>query len=238
MHHRSDSSWLIQTGLVLTEGSRESKGQSWIFKRDSSTSLHTPPADERPLPRSGRATPSLSRRNSQQRKNSKRSLAITLAPVITTPLDEHTTPDWADDQTRAEIIAAQEQGDLDDGDDEFNEEDEEEDPYGILDFDGQFDTDDEEDVRREISQYQLGRWMDGIVDVFLRLEDFPETQTPSHLEARAADHAGLATPVPTKDADTASLVSDNAVEPPPERPKGIWDDVAWFGRLIARTVRS
>ncbi|KPI43803.1 uncharacterized protein AB675_6412 [Cyphellophora attinorum] len=34
-----DSSWLVQTGLALTESSRENKGQSWLGKRDSSTSL-------------------------------------------------------------------------------------------------------------------------------------------------------------------------------------------------------
>jgi len=133
-------------------------------------------------------------------------------------------------------MAAQVQNELDDGDDEFNDED---DPYGILDFEGQFDTDDEEDVRREISQYQLGRWMDGIVDVFLRLEDFPDSRTASEPGAGTAEEAlPAATAASSKDAETASLVSDNAVEPPPEMPKGVWDDVAWFGRLIARTVRS
>ena len=35
----TDSSWLVQTGLALTESGRESKGQSWLGKRESSTSL-------------------------------------------------------------------------------------------------------------------------------------------------------------------------------------------------------
>ncbi|EXJ85882.1 hypothetical protein A1O1_06251 [Capronia coronata CBS 617.96] len=216
--HTSDASWLIQTGLTLTEGSRESKGQSWMFKRDSSTSLHTP-TDERLAWRSGRATPSVSRRSSHKR--SRRSLAMTPAPA--TPVDEP-TPDWADDHTQAEI-AAQIESDFTDELDE--------DPYGLLDFEGQFDSEDEEDVRQEISKYRLGRWMDGVADVFLRLEDFPEPGR-SDLEAGNAQSA----PAPAKDVETASVASETSVEAPPEKPNGVWDDVAWFGRLIARTLQS
>ncbi|KIX04573.1 ornithine carbamoyltransferase [Rhinocladiella mackenziei CBS 650.93] len=223
--HRSDSSWLIQTGLALTEGSRESKGQSWISKRDSSTSLHTP-VDERPALRSGRATPSVSRRSSQRR--SRRSLAMT--PVPFTPVVDEAAPDWADAQTQAEI-AARVENDLAD---EFDE-----DPYGILDFEGQFDSEDEEDVRKEISKYRLGRWMDGLVDVFLRLEDFPESLSADLEAGNAQTQMPLPGAPAVKEADTASLISDNpSVETPPEKPNGVWDDVAWFGRMIVKTVRS
>ena len=38
----TDVSWLIHTALHLTDSSRESKGQSWLSKRESSTSLHSP----------------------------------------------------------------------------------------------------------------------------------------------------------------------------------------------------
>lgn len=222
----SDSSWLIQTGLALTEGSRESKGQSWLSKRDSSTSLHSP-ADERLQARSGRATPSISRRSSRTGKRSRRSLAIT--PALQTPVDEEAAPDWADARTQAEI-AAQVESDLAD---EFDD-----DPYGVLDFEAQFDSEDEEDVRREISKYRLGRWMDGVVDVFLRLEDFPESQTSQEPDLEAGRAEVSVAPIPAKDVEAASVASETSVEPPPERPNGIWDDVFWFGRLIGRTVRS
>lgn len=62
----TDPSWLVQTGLSLTESSRETKGQSWLSKRDSSTSLAATPSDyftindrqrEGRTPRSGRNTP-------------------------------------------------------------------------------------------------------------------------------------------------------------------------------------
>ncbi|KAI1616571.1 hypothetical protein EDD36DRAFT_429453 [Exophiala viscosa] len=216
--HTSDSSWLIQTGLTLTESSRESKGQSWLSKRDSSTSLHSP-VDDRFLSRSGRATPSMSRRNSGRR--CRRSLAMT--PALQTPADE-AAPDWDDVQTQAEIAAQVENEIADEFDD---------DPYGVLDFEGQFDSEDEEDVRREISQYRLGGWMDGVVDVFLRLEDMPDYQHED-LEARGSE----VFPNASKDAENASTLSDSFMEPPPAKPSGVWEDVAWFGRLVARTIRS
>ncbi|KIY00961.1 uncharacterized protein Z520_03627 [Fonsecaea multimorphosa CBS 102226] len=245
--HKSDSSWFIQTGLTLTEGSRESKGQSWIFKRDSSTSLATP-IDERPSMslRSGRATPTanLSRRSSFQRR-SKRSLAMTPVPA-TTPMIEMDTPgpDWADEQTQAEIAAQMDADFADELDDTG-------DPYGMLDFEAQFDSDDDEDeeeLRKSISGYKLGRWMDGLVDVFLRLEDDysvdleaaakpasktqPDPAAPSNAPPPAKDPADHPAGGPT-------VRFDDSVEPPPEtRPRGVWDDVAWFGRMLARTVRS
>ena len=115
--HTSDSSWLIQTGLALTEGSRETKGQSWIIKRDSSTSLASPSfaAEDRPLPsfhhvsRSGRATPAMSRRSSFKR-GSRRSFAMTPAFQdqslgLDRQLEPEAIPDWDDDRTQAEIAA-------------------------------------------------------------------------------------------------------------------------------------
>ncbi|KEF55871.1 uncharacterized protein A1O9_07451 [Exophiala aquamarina CBS 119918] len=263
--HMSDSSWLIQTGLALTEGSRESKGQSWIVKRDSSTSLASPsyvPTEERAThssthpSRSARATPSISRRSSFKR-GSRRSLAIT--PALHTPLslgldepDSNSMPDWADDRTQAEIAAQV-------GNDLAEEFDYDGDPYGVLDFEGQFDSDedndsDEEEVRREIlaSGFHMGSWVDGIVDVFLRLEDppdssseqnldletgsrFPSREMPANIDAAQLPSSGAENgePKPTH------FESDNSVEPPPvQQQGGLWNDVAWFGRLVARTVRS
>ncbi|KAK5053817.1 hypothetical protein LTR84_001779 [Exophiala bonariae] len=266
--HTSDSSWLIQTGLALTEGSRETKGQSWIVKRDSSTSLASPSYaafDDRSHGhsavrpgRSTRATPSVSRRSSFKR-GSRRSLAMT--PALHTPFplgvdeaDSDPMPDWADDRTQAEI-AAQIESEMAD---EF---DYDGDPYGVLDFEGQFDSDDddgndndEDEVRREIlaSGYHLGRWVDGIVDVFLRLEDLPDPASDENLDLEAG--TGQSTkdtqieeqsiqPAPTtveaNDSEQSSHASDQSIEPPPvQRQGGVWDDVAWFGRLLARTVRS
>lgn len=200
---QTDSSWLVQTGLTLTESSRENKGQSWLSKRDSSTSLASPQYstvnlasittsthDPDHRPRSGRTTPNRSRPSSRSRR-SKRALAMTPATTLpdssalTSPtlhtlanLTEEVQPDWADSATRAEAAAVaasltseltSELTDDIDGDDG--------DPYGVLDFDEHFepfDSEDEAEMRRELGKHKLGRWIDGVVDVFLRLEEeFP-----------------------------------------------------------------
>ena len=99
-----DASWLVQTGLALTESSRENKGQSWLGKRDSSTSLiglvtaPVSPVEERgrdfsgyggsavglsvsAYVRTGRATPNRSRAGSRSRRGSRRFLAMTSMPA-------------------------------------------------------------------------------------------------------------------------------------------------------------
>jgi hypothetical protein len=132
-------------------------------------------------------------------------------------------PDWADERTQAEI-AAQLESELAD---EFDDED----PYGMLDFEGHFDSEDEEEVRREMAGYKLGGWMDSVVDVFLRLEEFPDSQPD--LEA-GLFHSST----PSVREEVVSMDTAMSVEPPPEHPKGIWDDVTWFGRLVVRTIAS
>lgn len=183
-----------------------------------------------------------------------------MTPALHTPLpfgvdeaDSDPMPDWADDRTQAEI-AAQVESEMAD---EF---DYDGDPYGVLDFEGQFDSDDDDDendedeVRREIlaSGYYLGRWVDGIVDVLLRLEDLPDPTSEENLDlelgsgqsSKDVPMGDRPTQLPTNTAETNTSeqpnpTSDNSIEPPPvQRQGGLWDDVAWFGRLLARTVRS
>jgi len=146
---------------------------------------------------------------------------------------EHDGPDWADSHTQAEAEAAAEVENeiVDDFDD---------DPYGMLDFEGhfdRFDSEDEEDVRNEISKYGLGHWLDGIVDSFLQLEEFTDPQV-QELDPNTKDTKDASEVPSQKDPETASVTSERSVEPPPDRPRGLWDDLAWFGRLVARTVRS
>jgi len=147
-------------------------------------------------------------------------------------------PDWADAHTHAEI-AAQVANDLAE---EFENDDADDDPYGVLDFEAHFDSDDEEDVRQEISKYRLGGWMDGIVDAFLRLEEFPDGHDhppDMDLETRNVEPERPSAPLDTVPANPRTTAGpDNLVEPPLERPNGVWDDVVWFGRLIARTMGS
>lgn len=39
MRHRNDSDWLLRTGALMSSEARESKGQTWLISRQSSTSL-------------------------------------------------------------------------------------------------------------------------------------------------------------------------------------------------------
>ena len=146
---------------------------------------------------------------------------------------EEVVPDWADSATRAEAevaasLSTEMMDELDDGD-----------PYGVLDFDGQFDewdNVDENEMRRELAKNRLGRWFEGVVDVFLSLEEeFPdgesEDQARGLLEGRhdAGKQEMRVEEEPLKEGDVEAL---------PELSQGVWGDVKWFGRLLARTVRS
>lgn len=137
-------------------------------------------------------------------------------------------PDWADPQTQAEI-AAEVERDMADELEEESQDDYSGDRYGMLDFDGQFEfnSEDEREVQEAVKRgFGLGKWMDGLVDVFLKLEDEPD------LEAQPAAESSMQVK------SSAPEVSEDSIEPPPEESKGVWDDVRWFGRLVAKTVTS
>ena len=154
---------------------------------------------------------------------------------------EDVVPDWADTATRAEAqiaasVSEDLQDELDDGD-----------PYGVLDFDEHFepfDSDDEAEMRRELvkNRLGLGKWIDGVVDVFLNLEDeFPDLEseevTPRELEDGAQTFEAGAESFERERKGEEEL-KEGEVEAPPEQSQGVWGDVKWFGRLIVRTVRS
>jgi hypothetical protein len=132
---------------------------------------------------------------------SKRSLAMT--PAITP--GEDIRPEWVE----AEVVDEEEEME-----DEFFR-----DRYGMVDFTGQFDSDDEKDVRDALRKqgFIMGRWIDGVIDSLMMLEPEPELEVPK--------------------VDFVE-VSDDSIEEPPERPKSVWDDVRWFGRVVGRTFSS
>ena len=82
---KSDAEWMLRAGIALASSTREEKGQSWLSKRESSTSLVSMPYEtETPRhhhrtkssssgkSRSGASTPALSRRTSRSRGGSRR----------------------------------------------------------------------------------------------------------------------------------------------------------------------
>lgn len=269
---RNDSSWLLQTGMALTEGSRESKGQSWLSKRASSTSLHSPALEDYPKfehaqARSGRGTPSHSRRGSRDRRKSRRELAMTpaarSASSATAANDPHPSgeisisasshdhveiePDWADSQTQAEIAADLEMelaGELED--EELYSDDG--DRFDTLDFGGQGADDEEKEIQQAVRKrgFGLGRWVDGVVDVILKMDDADEDELEAKqdrlhqegvtLPEQGEKDGGSPGQLSTEDMD--DVVSDDGMEPPPQNPKTVWEDLAWFGRLVLRTAKS
>jgi hypothetical protein len=276
---RNDSSWILQTGIALTEGSREYKGQSWLAKRASSTSLHSPSSQEHTGPelwqaRSGRGTPNRSRRGSRDRRKSRKQLSMT--PAATPGLcsagegaaaDELSRsqaisrqtsniefavagPEWMDPQSQDEVAASFEGSygnDFDESEMYSNG-----DRYGDLDFTGQ--GTEEEEEEREIKRavrargFGLGRWVDGVIDVFLMMDggddEDGESEESKHGELDDGQ-AGLTEPTDAgRGADGITDLGDDLessegeMEPAPEGGESIWEDVSWFGRLVLRTAQT
>lgn len=175
-------------------------------------------------------------------------------------------PDWADSQTQAEI-AAELAAELDASEALYPDEEQEgewwrEDRYGGVDFDGHWDVDDDEggkqdeaDVQRAVRErgFGVGRWVDGIVDVFLKLEgdDAEEEQDAHVVDHIPGAEADSGTQEQSEDAteglqqsrrkmttESTGQGADDSIEPAPENPKSAWDDIAWFSRLVLRTAAS
>ena len=170
------------------------------------------------------------------------------APVPEMEAEDEVRPDWADKDTLAEVEAEEVEWDRDvlrdeglDGDD---------DPYGELNFDGHFDTGsdivDEEEVRRELSRGGLGRWIDGVVDVFLMLEEEGGDEFDADRREGLERLSRLAQSVrqeeavrePERPAWAEDAGDVDAPPPPPEHPQGVLDDVRWLAGLLARNLWS
>ncbi|OJD22331.1 hypothetical protein ACJ73_06321 [Blastomyces percursus] len=119
---RQDSEWLLRTGLALSSSTREEKGQSWLVKRDSSTSLVSEdvPDNERwrnsrhhsrhshgRRQRSGLSTPVIfSRRPSNSHISSKFSSRVDLSMTAAGRAEDDAVglvPDFVDETVRSEM---------------------------------------------------------------------------------------------------------------------------------------
>lgn len=135
-----------------------------------------------------------------------------MTPAITP--GEDIRPEWVGEEVTEELENEEE--------DEFFR-----DRYGMVDFTTQFDSDDEKDVRDALRKkgFLMGRWIDGVVDSLMMLEPEPELEV-GHVTPKVELARGNAS------------VSGESIEEPPERPKSVWDDVRWFGRVVGRTFGS
>lgn len=189
--------------------------------------------------------------------------------------EEEIQPDWADAASRAEYTSSHQHGrhsseyfsepatieeeedgneafyDLPDEDDELDDDD----PYGQLNlaehFDNGSDIVDEEEVRRELREHSrqsgvLGRWFDGVVDVFMMLEEEDGQDNAGGEGARRlaevergfrdGQEAGKSEEKENVAWFDGQSEEQQDVEPPPEGQQGVWGDVKWLGRLVARSI--
>ena len=260
---RSDPEWMLRTGIALASSTREEKGQSWLVKRESSTSLaseanyetthaHAPsaPRNTSHKSRSGLSTPSgaTSRRGSRSHALSRRSSRPDLAmsglemiPHTQTPAGEvrDFTPDVVDERIRAEMDLMQQ------GLDEYASETDEE------SFDSA-DEIDEKELQRLTRErgFGLGSWLDRMVEWTL----FGVDEWPSSSDGGADHHPApvpnqTATSNPGEESDHGSSVEDDndtsisdkedepvatAVKEPGET--GGWEDARWLLYVIKRAL--
>lgn len=172
-------------------------------------------------------------------------------------------PDWVDSQTQAEIAAELESemaAELEPA--EIYDEDEDdrewwrEDRYAAVDFEGHWkdeEKEEEAEVQRAVREggFRLGKWVDGVVDALLRLDDeeerdlevgIPPAAEPvvrsDPLDGKLDTQTEEQTEEKPPPDESSGHVADDAMEPAPANPTSIWEDVAWFSRLVFRTARS
>ncbi|GIJ82367.1 hypothetical protein Asppvi_000874 [Aspergillus pseudoviridinutans] len=252
---RRDAEWMLRAGIALASSTREEKGQSWLVKRESSTSLVSEMNHDSPVlarrSRSGRSTPAAHSRwgsRAASRRNSRPDLAMTSLDVLSTksgsnahfsagPDEEtrHFVPDFVDERIRAEMASIQqfEVGYASASDEESDSEDEI----------------DEQELQRLTRErgFGLGSWIDRMVEwTLFGVEDLPlsanaqSVQPAKHPDVSPEENNVL------DDHSAAELTDDNAsvsadesigstvVEKPGEN--GGWEDAGWLLRVMKRAL--
>ncbi|KAL3410839.1 hypothetical protein V8F44DRAFT_635404 [Aspergillus fumigatus] len=253
---RRDAEWMLRAGIALASSTREEKGQSWLVKRESSTSLVSETNVDSPVlarrSRSGRSTPAAHSRwgsRAASRRNSRHDLAMTSLDALPTrsgsnardstrPHEEtrHFIPDFVDERIRAEMAFIQqfEDGYASASDEESDSEDEI----------------DEQELQRLTRErgFGLGGWIDRMVEwTLFGVEDLPLSANVQSAElAKHPDSSPDNDSVRDDHSSAAELTDDNAsvsadesiastvVEKPGEN--GGWADVGWFLRVMKRAL--
>ena len=158
-------------------------------------------------------------------------------------------PDWADSQTQAEIAADLEM-DLADELEDCALYSDDGDRYDGLDLEGQVIEDEEREIEKAVRGrgFMLGSWVDSVVDAFLKMDETDEDEV--EIKYDRSDRETVKTPeYESKEnartgqsrqevEDMAPDDDDDDMESAPKNPKSIWEDLAWFGRLVMRTAKS
>ncbi|KAJ9297873.1 hypothetical protein DTO271G3_4094 [Paecilomyces variotii] len=249
--NHQDPEWVLRAGLALAASTREEKGQSWLVKRDSSTSL-VEQEQETIEPsrhdvigrksRSGRATPvPASRLASRSRGGSKKGSRIDLTMTSTdstvrcnysqavSPTEaQHVVPDFVEDHARSEMASMQQ---------DYLEE------YlssSASETDSEYEIDEIELQRLTRERgFGLGSWLDRFVEwtLFGVDEEWPTTapvasgtEDSVNFQEDARDdeeqHA-------EEDHNALSSEEDNhGVNTEKPGDKGGWSDAIWFFRVV------
>ncbi|KAJ5133900.1 hypothetical protein N7526_005265 [Penicillium atrosanguineum] len=196
---KSDAEWMLRAGIALASSTREEKGQSWLSKRESSTSLVSMPYEtESPRhhnrtkssssrkSRSGASTPALSRRNSRSRGGSRRGsragLAMTSMPLLSGRVSSSGTG-----TVSPEVRVQAGEGISDEESEYWDEESGSEDEDDLSDR--TLDEFDEADLQRLTRErgFGLGTWIDRLVEwTLFGVDELPVSVVPTTTRIGAA----------------------------------------------------
>lgn len=251
---RTDSDWLLRAGVLISSETRESKGQSWLVSRASSTSLtgmqgdrededddHDPDMFERER---------IAHENAIASKHASRRGSMGVFEGDDSPLVSRTGSFHASRTgSRTQLITPGERasiegyfashgppGDFTPGPDFVNL-DEKLEAVGL---DGEADQDDEADVRRLVKngQSRPGTWFGNIFGWTLAsVEENDEDDDP---DGEGSDgEAEVSTPETPyeRQFEGASILSEQRM-PAPKAEQGGWQDAAWLLSVASKVAWS
>lgn len=252
---RTDSDWLLRAGVLISSETRESKGQSWLVSRASSTSLtgmqgdreddedddHDPDMFERER---------IARENAIASKHASRRGSMGVFEGDESPLVSRNGSFHASRTgSRSQLITPGERasiegyfashghpGDYAPGPDFVNLDEKLE----AIGFDGETDQDDEADVRRLVKngQSRPGTWFGNIFGWTLAsVEENDEDDDP---DGDGSDgEAELSTPETPyeRQFEGAGILSEQRM-PAPKAEQGGWQDAAWLLSVASKVAWS
>lgn len=250
---RTDSDWLLRAGVLISSETRESKGQSWLVSRASSTSLtgmqgdrgddedeeHDPDMFERER---------VARENAIASKHASRRGSMGVFEGDDSPLVSRTGSFHASRTgSRTQLITPGERagiegyfasqgppGDYTPGPDFINLDEKLE----ATGFDGEADRDDEADVRRLVKDglSRPGTWFGNIFGWTLAsVEENDEDDDPDG--EGSDDEADMSTPETPYERQFEGARSEQRM-PAPRAEQGGWQDAAWLLSVASKVAWS
>ncbi|KAE8150087.1 hypothetical protein BDV25DRAFT_155028 [Aspergillus avenaceus] len=252
---RRDAEWMLRAGIALAASTRDEKGQSWLAKRESSTSLVDDANHGVESPgkfhkmarrsRSGRSTPAWSRVVS--RRGSRPDLTMTGLDMTSrrhsgdgfdSPAGDvrHFVPDFVDERIRAEMETIQQE--------EYTSESD-----GYSDSEDEIDEQEMQRLTREHG-FGLGSWFDRMIEwTVFGVDDWPLSYANGQpgQELKVADlvEPNLATEGDqvsisgrTDEIDGASTMCDSEAPQTTEKAgeHGGWEDAWWLFGVMKRAL--